>query len=49
MEVYKIKQRMVCKPVLKLDFTAPGVLEFLSEFGLYRILGAQVKYGVRSP
>jgi hypothetical protein len=40
MEVYKIKQRKICKPVLKLDFTAPGVLESLSEFGICRILGA---------
>ncbi len=27
-------QRKICKPVLKLDFTARGILESLSEFGL---------------
>jgi hypothetical protein len=28
--------REICKPVLKQDFTSHGVMESLSEFGLWR-------------
>jgi hypothetical protein len=39
MEVYIIDlSKEICKPGLKLDFTALGIMESLSDFGLYKAL-----------
>ena len=32
-----IMKRDICKPVLKLDFTAHGIMESFSEFGLRQV------------
>jgi hypothetical protein len=46
MGVYIIDMREICKPVLKLDFTAHCIVESLSEFVPSYAHGTQVNFEI---